>query len=322
MSDIFKITSDSKNNPLAAIGKEEKKRTELSPEKKKEFSRILSNQERESGGEEDPNEKLAKEHAEIDDKPAKKGPAPLLNAENQLQTIAKDSKVAPKLGVEKPAAPPETPWSEPYVETVVETKKKPESPAMLFSKMAKEGTPPPIKNIEISLGEKDLGFTLIKPKPMEQDIALINLAVISLHPSDLVIDATTLKPVAKIPPIILELVESVHSSINPDETKTTVTLKNLGIFTGVEVTVTAFKTAKSELNIQFSNMTQEARHVLEMNLDALKQALHDKGHVVHIITATTIKDDTIAAVQPSKEREHHHHQERQHKHPNQQQHKR
>src|SRR5689334_17502443 len=118
MSDIYKITSDGKNNPLIGIGKGEKKRTELPPEKKKAFSRVLGDQERESGGEEDPHEKLAKEHTEIDEKPAKKGPAPLLDATNQLQTIAKDSKVAPRLGKEKPAAPPDVPWSEPYVEDV------------------------------------------------------------------------------------------------------------------------------------------------------------------------------------------------------------
>ena len=332
---FFKITSDSKNNSIAGIGKDEKRtRFEIAPEKKKDFGRILSNKEKDNG-KDDPDEKIVKddeptgEIGEPGQKKEKKGPAPFLDITNQTATLTKDSKVAPRLGKEKPTAAPEQPWSEPYVEKKEESPKivkatpvpkdqeefqqdltKSETPALLFSRMAKEGSSPlknmpflksklsefiPRRNeIEVTYQkDNETGFSLIPLKPQDQDIALINLAVIALNPTDLIVNASKLKPVVKIPDFILEVVEKINSEVKSDMSKTVIVLKNVGIFNGVEVTVTSFSTAKSELNIQFANLTQEAKSVLEMNLDALKQALNEKNHTVHIITATTLKEEPI-----------------------------
>lgn len=338
---FFKITSDSKQNTLGAVGKDEKRpRFEISPEKKKDFNRILSNKEK-GDGKDDPDEKLIKNDedalAELGDvgegakkRALKKGAAPFVDMSNQTETLAKDSKVAPRLGKEKPVAPSEEPWSPPYIEkdnaSQTQLKGAPvakekgdleqdlgsDSPAMLFSRMAKEGSGslkqilktklsefiPKRGELEVSYKKKEepeVGFLLINPVKQDQDIALINLAVISLGSNDLLIDASKLRPVVKIPGFIMDMVEKISNEMKDDMTKTVITLKNSGIFNDVEVTITSFRSAKSELNIQFSNLTQEAKSVLEINLDALKQALNDKGHTVHIITASTIKEEPVAA---------------------------
>lgn len=348
---FYKITSDAKTNSLAGISKDEKRlRGENIADRKKDFSRILSNREKKDGQEEQ-DEKLIKgeESSEMaedalaqkkENMRARKSPAPFVDPlTNQTETLAKDSKVAPRLGKEKPIAPAEQPWSEPYIEKnektppiapVAKNEKEgllndlpSDSPAMLFSRMAKEGTHllhmPLIKSkladfipkrgeLEITVSEedekryldKDEGFYLIPVKFQDQDIALINLAVIALQPSDMLVEASKLKPaMVKIPPFIAEVAAKIDNELKSSETTTTITLKNVGIFDGVTVTVTAFKTARSEINVQFSNMTQEAKNVLEMNLDALKQALDNKGHTVHMITASTIKEEPIASTGPT-----------------------
>ncbi|CRX37748.1 hypothetical protein [Estrella lausannensis] len=349
---FYKINADAKSNGLAGLGKEERRlqaRQNASPEKKKSFDRVMSNKERGERND-DPDQKkvngedllteAGEEQLALKKREGlltKKGPQPLLDPLfNQAPSVAKDSKVAPKLGKEKPAAPPEEPWSEPYVEKLPEEaalvkgilgkesrgallsegeepklQELPDSPAMLFGKMAKDSREAPVKpmqffketlgkyipareDIEIFLPkQKESGFSLAPVKSRDEDIALINLAVIALGPGDTLVSASTLKPVAKVPQVIMDVVEKITNEVKHDITKTTIVLKDAGIFTGVEVTVTSFKTARSEINIQFSNMTQEAKNVLETNLDALKQALDQKGYTVHMIAATTLKDETV-----------------------------
>lgn len=348
---FYKINADAKSNGLAGLGKEEKRlqaRQSASADKKKSFDHVLSNKERGEKNDNPDQKKVTGDDALTEggeeqltirkrgDLLAKKGSETLLDPLfNQAPTIAKDSKVAPKLGKEKPMAPSEEPWSEPYIEKLPEEAalvkgvlgkeargallsegEKPflqdmvDSPALLFGKIAKEGGHkqkpmqlftdklgdyiPAKEDIDIFLAkDKEEGLTLAPLKTKDEDIAMINLAVLALGQGDLIVSADKLKPVAKIPPLILDIVEKITTTVKHDITKTTITLRDAGIFTGVEVTVTSFKTARGEVNLQFSNMTQEAKNVLEVNLDALKQALDQKGYTVHIIAATTLKDETV-----------------------------
>lgn len=340
---FYKINADAKSNGLAGLGKEERRlqaRQSASIDKKKSFDHVMSNKERGEKNDNPDEKKVTGEdllsEAGEEQLNLKKRDALLDPLFNQAPSVAKDSKIAPKLGKEKLAAPPEEPWSEPYVEKLPEEaalvkgvlgkesrgallakgdepqlQELPDSPAMLFGKIAKDskGAPPrPMQFFKETLGkyiparedieiflpkQKESGLSLTPIKSRDEDIALINLAVIALGPGDLLVSADKLKPVAKVPQVIMDVVEKITNEVKHDITKTTIVLKDAGIFTGVEVTVTSFKTARSEINIQFSNMTQEVKNVLEANLDTLKQALDQKGYTVHMIAATTLKDETV-----------------------------
>jgi hypothetical protein len=85
------------------------------------------------------------------------------------------------------------------------------------------------------------------------------------------------------------LVEEISIVKQDGRTETTIHLKNAGLFTDAQVTLTEFDTAKNELNIRFENLTQQAHEILSMhtNRESLKVALEQKGYNVHIITANT-----------------------------------
>lgn len=69
--------------------------------------------------------------------------------------------------------------------------------------------------------------------------------------------------------------------------------------------MTAFDSAKGELNIAFENLSQRAKTFLDSNnhLDLLKLHLEQKGYITHIITTTTLTETKVftqAQPQPHK----------------------
>lgn len=89
--------------------------------------------------------------------------------------------------------------------------------------------------------------------------------------------------------IIQQIVDRISVVSTDAQSDTTITLRNIPKFEGVQVTVTSYPTARGEINITFENLTQEGKLILDMvdNRAALKQALDQKGFIVHMITTTT-----------------------------------
>lgn len=74
-----------------------------------------------------------------------------------------------------------------------------------------------------------------------------------------------------------------------DRSETSLTLKFPPVFAGAQVNITEFKSARGEFNITFSNLTQEAKALIDnqANLNALRQGLEHKGFALHIVNSTT-----------------------------------
>lgn len=89
--------------------------------------------------------------------------------------------------------------------------------------------------------------------------------------------------------LIRQIAEQLSVVATDSKSDTTITLKNMPQFAGVKVTVTTYPTARGEINITFENLTQEGKLILDMvdNRAALKQALDQRGLIVHMITTTT-----------------------------------
>lgn len=89
--------------------------------------------------------------------------------------------------------------------------------------------------------------------------------------------------------LINQIAEQLSVVETGSKADTTITLKNMPTFEGVRVTVTTYPTARGEINITFENLTQEGKMILDMvdNRAALKQALDQRGYIVHMITTTT-----------------------------------
>jgi len=108
----------------------------------------------------------------------------------------------------------------------------------------------------------------------------INAPVISASP---IVNAP-----APIIDIYNQLVAAMTTMNANGQTDTTLTLK--GAFAGVEVTISTFSTAPQELNISFTNLTQQMQSILGASQDALKISLNDIGFVTHMITLSTTNE--------------------------------
>lgn len=274
--------------------------------------------------------RVARKNQEAAKKQVEKGKDP---RSDQPSTITKESKVSPRLGEEMPIAPSEEPRAKPYIdkslneaallskalhdselEKLEKKRAQKDSPADLFGRIAqnKEGALrayerskqqslgkenfPKKDELEISLfdGKESKGFGLVPYRPYDQDVASVNLFVLSISPAD-TIHAETLKEPVQIPKVIFDIVDEIISEIKEGITKTIITIKGTNTFQGAQVTVTTFKTAPGEMNIQFANLSQEGKALIDQNLDALKLALDQKGYTVHMIATTTVKEQEILA---------------------------
>lgn len=142
----------------------------------------------------------------------------------------------------------------------------------------------------------------------QSDLSYVNpMAAMSSHPieSTTPIKAEKVEPTVNLQAVIDQLVEKVVEIKVNDRTETTITLKHPGIFKDANIVVTSFDSAKGEFNISFENLTQQAKNILDMqiNKESLLDALEKKGYAVHILTTTTVNESRpiLAEAQPGRE---------------------
>ena len=112
----------------------------------------------------------------------------------------------------------------------------------------------------------------------------------------------TMLQASHIQDIINQLVEKTTQMELDGKTETTITLKQPPILAGANLIVSEFDSAKGEFNISFENLSQAAKNIIDMraNQDSLRLALEAKGYAVHIVTATTeVERPVIDTPQPS-----------------------
>ncbi|NGX57951.1 MAG: hypothetical protein K940chlam3_00852 [Chlamydiae bacterium] len=98
------------------------------------------------------------------------------------------------------------------------------------------------------------------------------------------------------------LVDSVTQMKTDGKTETTVVLKHPPLFAGAKLTLTAFDTAKGEFNVTFSELTAQAKQLLDMQQakESLMRHLEEKGYVLHIMVTTTEKEETLLTAEAEK----------------------
>lgn len=100
--------------------------------------------------------------------------------------------------------------------------------------------------------------------------------------------------------LIDQMVDKLSTIKTGDITDTVMSIKNPPIFEGSELVVTSFGTARGEFNISFTNLTQEAKALLDSQRSNLMNALEQKGYVTHIVVTTTEPyERTVAEANPS-----------------------
>lgn len=101
------------------------------------------------------------------------------------------------------------------------------------------------------------------------------------------------KPIEAVAPVSMKelidkLVDTIYTLQSAGKSETVITLKELG---GAQVTITTFDTAKNEVNITFSKLTQQLETLMQQNRQSLESGLRNAGVVFHIVTFTTV--DTV-----------------------------
>lgn len=87
--------------------------------------------------------------------------------------------------------------------------------------------------------------------------------------------------------LIDQMIDKVYTLQTTGQTDTTVVLKHPPIFSGANLILTSFDSAKGEFNIRFENLSQAAQQLITAQQSSLVDAMKDKGFVVHMVTATT-----------------------------------
>ncbi len=97
------------------------------------------------------------------------------------------------------------------------------------------------------------------------------------------------KTVSLIEELINKIVDEVNILKVDGRTDMTLTLKHPPMFSGAQITITEFDSAKKEFNIKFENLSQEAHELISMqsNLDKLQSGMQQRGYNVHIVSANT-----------------------------------
>lgn len=169
----------------------------------------------------------------------------------------------------------------------------PATPDQLFSAM--------LMRQKLMAGEKDIaGVSEVKGRlDSSKDSGMgVNLAALPGFQQDTLLAAQKVQqaaPISRTYELMQQIVDQIAVYANATQTDTTITLKNIPQFEGVNVTVTSYSTAKGEINITFENLTQAGKHILDLadNRNALMDALKDKGLLVHMITTTTIDRNDV-----------------------------
>jgi len=91
------------------------------------------------------------------------------------------------------------------------------------------------------------------------------------------------------------LAKAITQMKTDGKTETTISIKNIPLFANAKVTVTSFETARGEFNITFSELSNEAKQLLDNQLvkESMLRHLEEKGYMVHIMVTTTERDETL-----------------------------
>lgn len=202
---------------------------------------------------------------------------------------------------------------------------QPESPNEMFAKLSSKDTRKHARDIHsdahttlvdkpIEAPEKKEKFTS-RFSTEQSDLSYVNPLALNtqpVHDITLSTDKPTL-PVTHIQDIIDQMVDKVVEMKDQGRTETTITLKHPPLFAGADLIVTAFDSAKGEFNLTFQNLTQAAKHILDMhaNQQSLLLALEQKGYAVHIVTTTTLVENPIIETSTPQDRQRNPDQQRQ-----------
>jgi len=96
--------------------------------------------------------------------------------------------------------------------------------------------------------------------------------------------------------LMKELINSLTILKSKGQTETTVEIRHPPLFAGATLQLKAFDTAKGEFNITFSQLPPDAKALMDQPgvRESLLQNMAEKGFIVHILVATTEKDQTVA----------------------------
>lgn len=174
-----------------------------------------------------------------------------------------------------------------------------ESPSELFSKLTSK-TPKKVASDEFSSHmnqevvdtKKDKFTTRFATE--QPDLSYVNpLGLASQQSSALAQDVKAAKATisaTQMQDMIDQMVKSLKTIQESGKTDTMLTLKHPPVFSGVNVIISSYDSAKGEFNVAFENLTQAGKQILDMraNQDSLRQALEQKGYAVHIVVTTTL----------------------------------
>ncbi len=191
-----------------------------------------------------------------------------------------------------------------------------DSPAALFAKQniqkdedSAEGVKTGMGDIsESELVEVTENMRVQKKENVVNPFSREQLDISSLNPQGLIQPVSAMelissaaeapKPIqasASVQALIEKLVQEMTVMTKGDKTETTLTLSNPPLFAGAQVTMTGFDSARGEVNIAFSNLTQNAQLIVQQQQQNLLATLEAKGYHVHIFTATTVVNEPIIA---------------------------
>ncbi len=98
--------------------------------------------------------------------------------------------------------------------------------------------------------------------------------------------------------LVDQIVAKIYTLKVEGKMDTVITLKNPPIFEGANLTITTYNSAKGQFNLTFENLTQAAKNLIDMaqNQNSLRNALEQKGYMVHIVVAstTTLENKPVA----------------------------
>lgn len=252
----------------------------------------------------------------------KKGPDPMLLGDgltevdprfNQVPTLIKDTKLAPKLGTEMLVAPSEEPRAMNYLEGVQKGPMTKDPGTHISLKGEEEAVVKqmPLDKTEIrdtkvpvhppekeKMKQKDASKSVDEvPQVVNKTSEVHNFVTQNTAPSPVsniapsTIEAPPQANPAQMQNLINQITAHLTNVQSGTQLDTTLEIKNLRNFEGATVTVTSYSTARGEINIAFENLTQHAKQILDLseNRAALQLGLDQKGYTVHMIVTSTVE---------------------------------
>lgn len=103
----------------------------------------------------------------------------------------------------------------------------------------------------------------------------------------------TSAPSPQVQKIIKQISDHITVLRKQDSVQTQITLRHPPAFEGAVVKLTQFQQAKGQFNLSFSNLSQQAKMLVDQvaNQDALRRGLEGKGLTLHGISTTSDKEE-------------------------------